>query len=858
VKNPLLPVAVALAAGIYAERWLWLTEREYVLAASVLLLLALAALRLGRPRAAIGCALIGTAVCGAFFLAHWANYRAPGDIQTLVEAGRIELNEPVRVTGWIAGEEIRRGEDESYLLRLERAESARRSYAASGTIRLQHFRWTADEPRLALRYGERVEALVKLRRVRGFRNPGGFDREARARREGVIYYASVKAAELAERLPGRRGFWLAGRLQALRATLLHRLDLLFPPESQGNALLRAMLLGERSALDSRVSQDFQKTGTYHALVVAGLHTAAIAAFLLWLLRRLRVPALPSTLCAVGGIAVFVVITGANIPTLRAGVMFSIYLLARLVYRERALLNTVAAAAIVLLLINPADLNDAGFQLSFFAVLMIAGIAVPWIEHTSAPYLRALVDMDNRDLDMRLAPRQAQFRIEVRMFRDALRERLPGGLFVLAVRAALRVWDVVVVSVVLQIGFLLPMSVYFHRAGWVSVAANLFIVPLLAVVVPLGMVALLASLVSRALAGLLAIPLAALVETMSAVARWHAGLALASLRVPTPPAWLGILFLLAALVLAAALLGGRRRWLYRSAAAALVLAGVLITWHPFAPDIPHDRLEFTALDVGQGDALVVVAPPGKVMVEDCGGLPGQYATDTGEQIVSTYLWSRGIQRIDVLAITHTHQDHVGGFDSVVANFPVGEVWLPPCQDAGPYVKVVEKARQLGIPVRMWARGQATRFGQAQVQFLSPGSDYVIGRTAQNNDSLVMRMSYGSRSLLLSGDVERKMEAEMLKDGAELRSDWLKVPHHGSKTSSTAPFLELVRAPYGVISVAENSPFGHPHQEALDRLEQARVRVFRTDRDGAVGWSTDGRRVQLKVFCWERGRAAFDLW
>lgn len=248
MRNPLLPAAAALAGGIYIQRWLWLSEPEYVLAVSALLLLALLALRLDRLASAVACALPGIALCGGFFLTHWQNYRPPGDIRTLVETGQVELNEPARITGWIIAQEVRRGEDESWLLRLEEIESARQKHAASGTIRLQHFRWTEDEPRIGLRYGERLEALVRLRRVRGFRNPAGFDREAKARREGVVFYASVKAAELAERLPGRRGFWLPGRIQALRATLLARLDELFPAESQSNAVLRAMLLGDRSAL----------------------------------------------------------------------------------------------------------------------------------------------------------------------------------------------------------------------------------------------------------------------------------------------------------------------------------------------------------------------------------------------------------------------------------------------------------------------------------------------------------------------------------------------------------------------------------------------------------------------------------
>ena len=877
MRTPLLPIAAALAAGVFAERWMSLSGRQYLLWSGVVLLLAAVCLLLDRRGGALAFSLLGAFLAGSFYHDHWERYLPPNDIQRLVAGKKVELDEPVRLTGWISDIEARRGGDEMYLLRLEAIESGQVAWPASGKVRLQHYRWERSEPRLDLRYGERVAVLARLRAVRGFHNPGSFDRETRARREGAVYSASIKAAELAERLPGRGGYRVAGWVVALRTTLLQRLDALFPPESAANGLLRAMLLGDRSGLDRRLSEDFQKTGTYHALVVAGLHTGAVAGFLLLVLRWCRVPPIPATAAAICGLAAWVPLTGGNLPAMRAALMFAIYLLARLVYRERALLNTIAAAALLLLAAQPAELDDAGFQLSFFSVLLIAAIALPWIERTSAPYRRAVADLDNLDRDLLMKPRQAQFRLELRMLREALREKLPGWCVLLAARAGLRVYELAVVSLVLQVGFLLPMAVHFHRAAWVSVSANLLIVPLLGLVVPLGITALLVALASTTLAGLLAIPLAALVELMAAIARWHASLGAASLRVPGPPLWLALLFLASVVSLAIGLSGisdfglqiadlkpgplairNRSRLRLIGPGVALAIAAALITWHPFAPLWQPGRLEVTTLDVGQGDALLIVIPPGRVLVTDCGGLPGPLAIDTGEQIVSPYLWSRRIRRIDVLAVTHAHQDHVGGLESILRNFPVGEIWLPPSLGSEAYARVFEMAQERRIPVRIHARGETTALGQARIAFLSPGPEYHPGRQAQNNDSLVMSIQYGGRTALLAGDVERKMELEMLRDRQPLRADLLKTPHHGSKTSNSAEFLAAVAAPYGVISVAVNSPFGHPHQEALERLAEAHCRVLRTDRDGAVTWTTDGRRIELTMFAWEHPRTATDLW
>ena len=857
MRNPLLPVAAALAGGIYAERWLRLHEQEYLLWISILLCAAAIALRLRRHAGALAFALLGTALVGSFFLFHWRHARPPEDIANLVDAGRVNLSEPARLTGWIAQTALRRGRDETYLLRLEEVESLQRMWPASGTIRLRHFILDPFEPRLSLRYGERVSVLARLRPFRGFLNPSSFDRQGRARRQGVLFYASIKAAELVERLPGRRGSRSMAALDGLRRSLLDRLDVLFPMPSQANGLLRALLFGDRSGLDRRVLENFRKSGAYHALVVSGLHTAAVAGFLLLLLRLFRLPPLPATLLALAGLACYVALVGRSVPTQRAAVMIGLYLLARLIYRERALLNTIAAAALLLLILHPADLNDAGFQLSFFAVLLIAAIAVPLIEQTSAPYRRAVEDLENRDRDLTLAPPQAQFRIELRMLDDALGEKVPAWLFLPVVRGAFRLYELVVVSLVIQVGFLLPLSVYFYRASWVGVSANVFLVPLLGLVVPLGMATLLLALVSETVAGLLAIPLAALLEMMLAVARWHAGLALASLRVPPPPPWVSAMFLLATALLAGGLLARRAR---PAAAGALALAAVavLITWHPFPPQLPQGEVEITTLDVAQGDALVVLAPPGRVMLVDVGGLPGRrVATDTGE-IVSAYLCSRGIRRIDVLALTHAHHDHVAGLETVMANFQVTELWLPSIPDLEAYQRLQQRARQRAISVHTYSRGDTTRLGEATVAFLSPGPNYQPARRPHNDDSLVMRLSYGRRAALLAGDVQQTMEMELLRDNGPLQADWLKVPHHGSKSSNSLEFLSGVGAPYGVISVAANSRFGHPHPEALERLRDARVRLFRTDRDGAVTWATDGNRVRLSTFQWERRRAAIDLW
>jgi competence protein ComEC len=851
LNYPLLPVAAALAAGVFAAaRWEYflLNNRECLLAATIMAAVAAVALLLRRDRLAVVAALLGFFLTGATYLRHEREFRSPHSLETLVAAAesnpsQADLDEPMHLTGWVSLPPEPRELAEAFELTLETVESRQKSLPAEGKVRLYHY-IRGDEKPLGLLYGERLTALVRLRRVRGFWNPGDYDREARGQREGVMFQGTVKTSELVERLSGRGGSRATAWLLDTRHKLLAQLDRLYPPEGPPdptNAILRAMLLGDRSGLDRRTTEDFEKTGTFHALVIAGLHTAAFGGFLLLALRLLRVPMWAATPLAIGGVAGFAVISGLRVPVERAALMFALYLVARFLFRQRALLNAAAAAALVLLVLQPDDLTDAGFQMSFLAVLLIGALSQPAIEMTSAPFRRALTAIDNSDLD-------DSFTRWPRRLRTWLRDR---HVYVSkVVRVFLRVYELAVTGAVIQLGFTLPMAAYFFRGGNVAIPANLLMVPLIGMVVPLGALTLLVSLIWPPLAALPAVPLGWGVAMMTAVARWHAGYSLAVRRVPPPPLWLDLAFL-GALLLLAACLAAQRAIPAALSAVVVLAAAALIVAHPFRPELPRDRLEVTTLDVGQGDSIFVVAPTGRTLLVDGGGLKdADYGTDTGADAIAPYLWTRGIRRLDVVALTHAHQDHIGGLFAILRDFDVGELWIGPNPESEVLKQLKILAQFRGIPVVEHHRGELTAWGGAKLEFLSPAEDYHPASRPGNNDSLVMRISLNKQSVLLAGDVERKMENELVNADVPLAATLLKVPHHGSKTSSNEPFLGHVHAAYGVISVAVHSPFGHPNEDALARLSAAGVHILRTDHDGAVTWSTDGSRVVLHTFAENR--------
>jgi competence protein ComEC len=267
--------------------------------------------------------------------------------------------------------------------------------------------------------------------------------------------------------------------------------------------------------------------------------------------------------------------------------------------------------------------------------------------------------------------------------------------------------------------------------------------------------------------------------------------------------------------------------------------------------PHDALLVEAIDVGQGDSLLLVTPDGKVMLVDGGGFGGgpQQASqdfDIGEEVVSPVLWSRGIRRIDVVALSHAHSDHIGGLPSVIRNFKPRELWIGNNPPVAAYQALLDEASTLGVKIRALQAGNSAALSDAQIRVLAPTADYRPGAEPGNNDSLVLHVTYGASSVLLEGDAEAPIEQAMLaEDGLE--STLLKVGHHGSMTSTTSEFLARVAPQWAVISCGLHNRYGHPRKEVLAALQSSHVRTISTDIQGAACFELDGKVVKATPRC-----------
>jgi len=677
-----------------------------------------------------------------------------------------------------------------------------------------------NEPDPPLTVGDRLRIFCRLRSPRGFRNPGGFSYERHLAFEGVRVVGFLAMDKGWVKIGQGHGNPLLLRVETWRDHIRRFLRREGDPTCSG--IFEALVLGEQGNIPDEVKESFGRTGITHLLAISGDHLGIVAflsySLLIWVLKRSEIVLL-STLVkkwaaglTIPCVVLYTFVAGAGMSVVRATIMVVTFFLSILIDRERHLLHTLAVAAFLILFLSPPSLFDVSFQLSFAAVLSIL-------------YLVPSLLREPKEEEPPLSQR------------PPWRRKL--GQYV-----RLSFWATLAASV----GTGPLVLFHFNRISPMGLVTNLFAIPWVGfLIVPLSLLASFLSFFFSDLARLLLQVNNVLCLGLLKVIGLFASVPFASLYLPTPsPAeiflFYGLLFLSVHL---------RKVPIARYLFVGLGLLLALFVAYGYGKDLFQKELRVTFLDVGPGDSILVEFPAGRKMLIDGGGLHDE-RFDIGRQVVAPFLWRKKIRRIDYLVLTHPDPDHLKGLPFIASHFTIGEFWsngFPSTSEA--YTELERTLKGRGLPSSSISEDKApveingVRLSFFNPPHLTPPRSRTPLPSFINNQSLVLKLEYGRIGFLFAGDVEKEAEQRMIGAAHPLEATVLKVPHHGSLSSSSGPFIEAVRPTFAIFSVGEHGPARLPHEEVLKRYLDAGCRIFRTDRDGAITVRTDGQAIEVAV-------------
>lgn len=725
-----------------------------------------------------------------------------------------------------------------FILQVETLGEDDMSFPVAGRIRVTA---TGNLPDISA--GDRISFVGKIRSIRNFSNPGGFDYRR---------YMAFKKIQTTSYVQGKRVVVLKkNEEKGIRRFIedsRRKISDLIEREGRGEEydVLKALIIGERNSIPQHLREAFNRAGVGHLLAISGLHIGIVATvtfiFFRWILSYFKLflwnawTRKGAAILSFFPVLAYGLLSGMSPSTQRAVIMVTLFLMTFLFEREIDPVNTLALAAMLILVAYPPSLFAISFQLSFSAVFSII-YGLSWIQGNVLLYDKSVIKKEWHWLAIK------------------------------------KLLSFISVSFFAIIGTMPLAMLYFNQVSLVGLAANLLLVPITGfIVVPLGLLSVFLYPFNIWTASWCINTSAAILAQSLNIVNFFSQLPFAAVKTITPTYFEICCFY--ALVWAVLNLksvqlkaqsveyawhdagSNTQQTVFRRKTAIIVLAivvfaGSIDCFYWFYNRFWHNDFRATIIDVGQGSCALLELPGGQCFLVDGGGFSDNSVFDVGAGIVAPFLWRKKIRTIDTIVLTHANSDHLNGLLFIARHFNVKEIWTNnEAANTTGYrnlMEIVEK-NKIHMPV-FKDMSRIHDINGVRLKILYPPDDFIDKRKKEkwrdlNNNSLVLKAEFGTKSFLFPGDIMAYAERELIAiAGDELKSTVLLAPHHGSKTSSTELFLDKVRPELVIISSGWNNRFGFPHTSVLKRYMERNCRILRTDSHGAVTISTDGGRRTL---------------
>ncbi len=640
---------------------------------------------------------------------------------------------------------------------------------------------------------DRLKVSAKLIPSKAYQNfyPPPQDRYFETQR--IHNKAYAKSPLLLETLESGKPYSLLRIISIMRRELQKKIEAHFRSDLNNftaeGAIFEALLLGERGRIPGPITRTLQDAGLYHLIAISGAHIAIFSFLLFFLFRAIRIPIRLSYFLLIAFLLFYVLLVEGRPSVLRATIMTVAFLSGKLLWRDINLVNTLSFSAFFLLIANPSNLFAPGFQLTFTATLSIL------------------------------------------LFYPKVIKKLP--------QLPLRISEVFAISLTAQLGVLPVVVFFFNRVAFSGLLLNLAAIPLVALIMAIGYLFLPLSILSSFLANILAKSATILIGLLVGISHLPDQINLLSYRTPTPHVWTVFGYYL---FLGLLLLPVKHKRLNRISLGCFFLFLFLIVSYPFPSYTKNFKVTF--IDVGQGESILVELPGTTKMLIDGGGVPDD-TFDIGENVVSPFLWRKGIKKIHYLVLTHPHPDHMNGLKAVAKNFKIGTFWEGYSVLANETYALFLNSLPSKIPRKRTLTGYQTTIKDVFIRLIHPPQRDSLTDRVFNDFSLVMHISYGSNSFLFTGDIGKEVEKALLDQNVPLKSQVLKSPHHASNSSSSWEFLEAVTPKIVVISVGEGNKYGLPNKDVLARYSAIGAQVYRTDQHGAVEITANKKEITVRT-------------